>query len=65
MNTPCRIVTENAGAADDPAPWVYDILDGRGRPLPGAWDGWYRTEAEAVDAARAWLAAESLTCAAL
>jgi hypothetical protein len=59
------IKTEHVGEIDDPFPWVYDVLDARGRPLAGAWNGWYATEAEAVSDALAWLADQSLVSAAL
>jgi hypothetical protein len=59
------IVTKRAGDHGDPYPWVYDVLSSRGKPLAGAWNGWFATEAEALADARAWLADQSMLSAAL
>jgi hypothetical protein len=48
-----EIIITRAGGDGDPAPYVYEILDGRGRR--SGWGGWFASEAEARAEAEKWL----------
>ncbi len=56
---------EEAGERGDPCPWIYDVLDAAGRPLPGGWNGWFASREEALADALAWLLDQSLLSASL